>query len=321
MTKDGLTRIPHPNSAKFLTTALAAFALAGAALFTTQAWAQSSDIGDEVVVDLSVLGDGGIGGRSGGTMNSGGGNLLLPPRMAPASILYVAPMSGTKLRQPSATSMAKRKRPAVKSVTKAKSAPAPIKKQVAAAVPAPPSAPPKPPVAAPERPAKAIPAAPKMAAAPPPPPPSPKPAVTAAAELKPELKPAPKPAPKQMTAAPKQVEQAAIPKGIDLKPGRALRLEFAIGESKLTAAAKSDLKLISDKVRDDTKFRVQLLAFAGGKDLSPSKARRMSLARALSVRSQLIESGLRSTQIDVRALGDKTTDKPVNRVDLNFVER
>lgn len=308
MTRDGLIRIPRPNSANIFATALAAFALAGTAVLAAPALAQFSNIGDEVVVDLSVLGDGGIRG-AGGAMQSVGGNLLLPPRLAPSSTLYVAPMSGAKLRKPSAmgtatASSAKKRRPAIKSTAakpEATSAPTPIEKQVAAAIPAPPSAPPKPP-------AKPIATAPEKTSAPPPPP-SPKPAVTAAA------------APKPMAVAAKQVEEAAIPKGIDLKPGRALRLEFADGESKLTASAKSDLKLIGDKVRDNANFRVQLLAFAGGKDLSPSKARRMSLARALSVRSQLIESGLRSTQIDVRALGDKTTDKPVNRVDVNFVEK
>ncbi len=298
MSKDGLMRISHSN------TALAAFALAGSLAFGAPALAQSSNIGDEVVVDLSVLSG---GGDIGAVVQAGRENLLAPPSMAPSSKLYIAPKTSVKLRQPSA----KKKRPAVKTAAakpKPKAMPAPINKQAAATVPKPPSVPPKQPAATPKPPAKPVAIAAKTMAAPPPPPPSPKPTVTAAAS-------------KPMPAAPKQVEQAAIPKEVDLKTGRALRLEFAGGESKLTAAAKSDLKLIGDKVRDNAKFRVQLLAFAGGKDLSPSKARRMSLARALSVRSQLIESGLRSTQIDVRALGDKTTEKPVNRVDVNFVER
>ncbi|MBT6085598.1 MAG: hypothetical protein HOH22_07570 [Rhodospirillaceae bacterium] len=47
----------------------------------------------------------------------------------------------------------------------------------------------------------------------------------------------------------------------------------------------------------------------------------MSLSRALSVRSFLIDNGIRSTQIDVRALGNKTTEKPINRVDVNLARR
>jgi len=41
----------------------------------------------------------------------------------------------------------------------------------------------------------------------------------------------------------------------------------------------------------------------------------------LSVRSFLIEKGIRSTRIDVRALGDKAENDPKNRVDVNLVTR
>jgi outer membrane protein OmpA-like peptidoglycan-associated protein len=47
----------------------------------------------------------------------------------------------------------------------------------------------------------------------------------------------------------------------------------------------------------------------------------MSLSRALAIRSFLIENGVRSTRIDVRALGNKTTEEPFNRVDLKVTER
>ena len=78
---------------------------------------------------------------------------------------------------------------------------------------------------------------------------------------------------------------------------------------------------MAKKLKGKEKLRLQLMAYAGGKSLSASKARRMSLARALSVRSFLIESGVSSTRIDVRALGTKTTEKPLNRVDVNIVDR
>ena len=47
----------------------------------------------------------------------------------------------------------------------------------------------------------------------------------------------------------------------------------------------------------------------------------MSLSRALAVRSLLIVNGVRSTQIDIRALGNKTDEKPINRVDLDLAKR
>ncbi len=72
--------------------------------------------------------------------------------------------------------------------------------------------------------------------------------------------------------------------------------------------------------RDET-LRLQLRAYAGGSDDSASHARRLSLSRALSVRSELIEQGVRSTRIDVRALGNKSKDGTSDRVDVILVKR
>tara|TARA_B100001964_G_C13761685_1_gene392048 strand:- start:1 stop:201 length:201 start_codon:yes stop_codon:yes gene_type:complete len=66
---------------------------------------------------------------------------------------------------------------------------------------------------------------------------------------------------------------------------------------------------------------MQLLAYAGEPNLSASKARRLSLSRALSVRTFLISKGVRSTRIDVRALGNKVPDGQPNRVDLRVLPR
>ena len=120
----------------------------------------------------------------------------------------------------------------------------------------------------------------------------------------------------------KAKEQAAVaPAPKETKTGQALRVTFGATASKLPAAAKNDLKALAKKIKGKDNLRLQLMAYAGGKSLSASKARRMSLSRALSVRSFLIENGVRSTRIDVRALGSKTTEKPLNRVDVNIVKR
>jgi len=84
---------------------------------------------------------------------------------------------------------------------------------------------------------------------------------------------------------------------------------------------KSKLKALAAQFKGKTDERLQLKAYAGGKGVSPSKARRLSLSRALAVRSYLISSGVRSTRIDVRALGNKTTTQPINRVDVTIVKR
>ena len=103
--------------------------------------------------------------------------------------------------------------------------------------------------------------------------------------------------------------------------GRALQIVFADTESKMPGDVEGQLDAIAGKVKNSDDFRIQLMAYAGGEGLSASKARRLSLSRALSVRSFFIENGVRSTRIDVRALGDKTDEQPINRVDVNIVER
>ncbi|NQV84191.1 MAG: OmpA family protein [Rhodospirillales bacterium] len=153
-----------------------------------------------------------------------------------------------------------------------------------------------------EKPAVKMPLPPKAA-----PPPAPAPVVKA--EVKPE-------------AAPEEKQQAALPPGPETtKTGQTLRVEFAANVSKLPATAKTGLLALAAKLKDNENLRLQLMAYAGGKSLSASNARRLSLSRALSVRSFLIEKGVRSTRIDVRALGNKTTETPPNRVDVNIVER
>lgn len=66
----------------------------------------------------------------------------------------------------------------------------------------------------------------------------------------------------------------------------------------------------------DSDIRVQLHGFANGTSESPSQARRLSLFRALSVRTYLMKKGIRSTRIDVRALGNKGDGEAANRVDV-----
>jgi outer membrane protein OmpA-like peptidoglycan-associated protein len=127
---------------------------------------------------------------------------------------------------------------------------------------------------------------------------------------------------KKAQAKPVQKEQAALPPVPETtKTGRALRVSFGAKASKIPVSAKKGLQSLAAKLKSEKTLRLQLMAYAGGNSLSASKARRLSLSRALSVRSFLIENGVRSTRIDVRALGSKTTEKPLNRVDVNIVER
>jgi outer membrane protein OmpA-like peptidoglycan-associated protein len=104
-------------------------------------------------------------------------------------------------------------------------------------------------------------------------------------------------------------------------PGLVLRVEFPSRAISLTDAARLDLRSLASMVEPHENLRVQLVAYAYGKNLSESKARRLSLSRALVVRSYLMDNGIKSGRIDVRALGDQTTEMPRDRVDVKVVER
>jgi len=93
------------------------------------------------------------------------------------------------------------------------------------------------------------------------------------------------------------------------------RIAFSGAETVLAPDAEAVLTLIAARVAN-TERRIQLNAYAGGTAETVGAARRLSLSRALTVRSFLIEAGVRSTRIDVRALGLAGDDGPPERVDI-----
>ena len=103
--------------------------------------------------------------------------------------------------------------------------------------------------------------------------------------------------------------------------GDNMRIVFEASSSKLPQDARDSLKSLAAQIQGKDTLRLQLLAYAGNADTSASAARRLSLSRALAVRSYLIESGVRSTRIDVRALGNKSSEDVTERVDITVVER
>lgn len=200
------------------------------------------------------------------------------------------------------------------------STPAPT--AMASAPPPPPSAnvmrapqtivPPAPTAPAPSAPAPAAiapPPAPIAAAAPPPAPVPVAPAPVAA--------PAPAPAAAAAPAAPAQVAAAPAARAAT---DPIARLGFAAGGADLAADARPALARVIEELQRDTAARLQLQAFASGGDDQGGQARRLSLSRALSVRGYLIEQGIASTRIDVRALG-RASDGPPDRVDVLLIRR
>jgi outer membrane protein OmpA-like peptidoglycan-associated protein len=100
------------------------------------------------------------------------------------------------------------------------------------------------------------------------------------------------------------------------KAGDGVRLDFATGESDLTQGSFDAVKaLVATAPKSDT-TTFNVMAYAASVPDDPSTARRLSLTRALSVRSALMASGVASTHIYVRAMGGGGDDGPADRVDV-----
>lgn len=156
----------------------------------------------------------------------------------------------------------------------------------------------------------APPPAPAVVAAPPTPPvPPPAPVVVVAPPLPaPVVVPAPAP--------PQQLAAVTPPATSSLRKGDNLSVMFASDSEHLPDTSRGDLEKLAQRMERDEGLTLQLLAYAAGDEANASKARRLSLTRALKVRTYLMELGVRSTRIEVRALGNKVEGGPADRVDL-----
>jgi len=247
----------------------------------------------------------------------------------PPSVVMPAAKSRIKAKKKIAAPAKAKPKPKARAKLKPKS-------RATANLKAPPLAPPpamKKPKSAPARPRAIIPpipAAPKalrkpapappkvarrMTAAPPPPPPPVIAAPRAPVIAKPLAKTT-KTRPKAKSPRRPRRQVASIPRLGSIASGSKLRILFAPSSARLDSDGQSTLGPVSAALAKNSKLRVELKAYARGNTSTVSQARRLSLSRALAIRSHLIKRGVRATRIDVRALGNKVPDGVPNRVDL-----
>ena len=181
--------------------------------------------------------------------------------------------------------------PARHTTTTAKHAPPPSEHHAVTATAKPQAPPPTPP-----------PPAPLVPPAPPPPPVIPAPVSV-------PVRPSPPPPP-PVLAADAPDTAVMLPEG--------LRITFGADRSDLNPAVNNVLKtFLEATLKPGVTYTV--LSYAAGTPDDASIARRLSLARALTVRSVLINSGLTSERIYVKALGSNVPaapDGPADRTDI-----
>ena len=103
--------------------------------------------------------------------------------------------------------------------------------------------------------------------------------------------------------------------------GDTVRILFTEEQSTLTNEAASALDVMVQSLAMDENARIQLHAYAQDTGGNSNGTRRLSLARALSVRSYLMDAGVSSVRLDVRALGSRRTEGPPDRVDVKILRR
>ena len=94
---------------------------------------------------------------------------------------------------------------------------------------------------------------------------------------------------------------------------------FAKDAADPAAGALGSIKFLAGELNSamtTPNARVELQAFGGVKGDKGSDARRLSLKRALAIRQVLIDDGVSSDRIDVRAMGGVDDTGPTDRVDV-----
>ncbi len=121
------------------------------------------------------------------------------------------------------------------------------------------------------------------------------------------------------TSAPVKAEKKTNPSKSFSKP-ELISLEFSGASADLAADQKNVIdSSIIPRLKEDDSRRLQILSFASPAKEGQSSARRISLSRGLAIRSYLLEKGVQPSRIDIRALGDNTKEKPMDRVDLALI--
>ena len=95
-----------------------------------------------------------------------------------------------------------------------------------------------------------------------------------------------------------------------------LRVLFPADGTAIDAAAEADLLRLAGYLSHHQAQRVVLHAHAGDDDHGSSHARRLSLSRALAIRTFLVDQGVPADRIHLRPMGSQRKDGPPDRVDI-----
>jgi len=124
------------------------------------------------------------------------------------------------------------------------------------------------------------------------------------------------PAAPAASAPPVQVATAATVGSAEMA------VKFKPGVTELGSGAQPVLDALANRLLANQELRVALISHATGAADNAMEARRISLARAVAVRAYLVDKGVKSLRIDVRALGNRADQGPIaDQVDFQVVSQ
>jgi outer membrane protein OmpA-like peptidoglycan-associated protein len=99
-------------------------------------------------------------------------------------------------------------------------------------------------------------------------------------------------------------------------PQGGIRIIFPTDFNDVPGEANAALDDLAAQMAADETMRIEIKCYASGTADTESKARRKSLQRCINIRQYLFKKDVRTTRMDVRALGLKSEGQPADRVDI-----
>src|SRR5688572_9205717 len=99
-------------------------------------------------------------------------------------------------------------------------------------------------------------------------------------------------------------------------PQGGIRVVYPTDLNDVPTEANAALDDLAGQMLADENMRIEIRCYASGTEDTESKSRRKSLARCINIRQYLFKKDVRTTRMDVRALGLKSEGQPADRVDI-----
>ena len=106
---------------------------------------------------------------------------------------------------------------------------------------------------------------------------------------------------------------------LEAENAKKLVIPFDGNESDISIPVQRALQQkIKDVMNENPSYRIQIQAFAAPFGTGQSSDRRLALTRALALRDLVMTADIAASHIDVRALGQQTDVRPLDRADIYF---